>query len=103
MKTVTLSAAMRAVAAEESKYALLLTESCGDVGFYRPSPSDPQHPHLRDELYVVASGRGRFMCDGERTSFQPGDALFVPRGTEHRFEAFTDDFAAWVIFFGPPD
>ena len=27
--------------------------------------------------------------------------LFVPAGVEHRFDDFSDDFAAWVVFFGP--
>lgn len=101
MKKVTLSEALRAVAAEESLYARLITEPCGDLGLYRPRPTDTQGPHLRDELYLIASGRGTFVCGGERTAFEPGDALFVPRAVEHRFEDFSDDFAAWVIFFGP--
>jgi mannose-6-phosphate isomerase-like protein (cupin superfamily) len=101
MKTVTLSEAMRAAAADKSMYARLLREPCGDLGFYRPRPTDTQGPHARDELYLVASGGGTFTCGSERVAFQPGDALFVPRGIEHRFEAFSDDFAAWVVFFGP--
>ena len=32
---------------------------------------------------------------------ETGEALFVPAGVEHRFEDFTDDFAAWVVFYGP--
>ena len=101
MKKVTLSEALRAVAAEEGMYARLLIEPCGDLGFYRPRPTDTQGPHLRDELYLIASGRGTFICGGERTSFEPGDVLFVPRATEHRFEDVSDEFAAWVVFFGP--
>lgn len=31
----------------------------------------------------------------------PGDLLFVPAGVVHRFEEFTDDFATWVMFYGP--
>ena len=36
-----------------------------------------------------------------RTKFRQGDFLFVPAGIEHRFESFTNDFATWVIFYGP--
>jgi mannose-6-phosphate isomerase-like protein (cupin superfamily) len=100
MKKVTLSEAMGAVAGG-TLYARLFREPSGDLGFYRPRPTDPQKPHVRDEIYIIASGRGTFSCSGQSTAFEPGDALFVPGGTEHRFENFTDDFAAWVVFFGP--
>jgi hypothetical protein len=31
----------------------------------------------------------------------PGELLFVPAGVVHRFEDFSDDFATWVMFYGP--
>jgi mannose-6-phosphate isomerase-like protein (cupin superfamily) len=71
-----------------------------DVGIYRPESRDSQTAHQRDELYVVAVGQGTFFYDGERQPFRAGDAFFVPAGIDHRFEDFSDDFAAWVIFFG---
>jgi mannose-6-phosphate isomerase-like protein (cupin superfamily) len=71
------------------------------VEIYRPVKTDPQTPHLQDELYVIISGSGEFLNNGERTFFEPGDVIFVPAGIEHRFENFTDDFATWVIFYGP--
>jgi mannose-6-phosphate isomerase-like protein (cupin superfamily) len=33
--------------------------------------------------------------------FRAGDLLFVPAGETHRFETFSGDFTAWVIFYGP--
>ena len=101
MKKLTLSEAMRVVSADGTIYARLIKEPSGDLGFYRPRPTDPQKPHVRDEIYIIASGRGKFTCSGQSTSFEPGDALFVPGGAEHRFEGFSDDFATWVVFFGP--
>jgi mannose-6-phosphate isomerase-like protein (cupin superfamily) len=71
------------------------------VEIYRPEKVDPQTPHIQDELYVIISGKGEFINDGKRSHFNPGDVLFVPAGSEHRFENFTDDFATWVIFYGP--
>ncbi len=68
---------------------------------YAPRGSDLQTPHTRDELYVVVAGRGTFVCDGVRTPFVTGDALFAPAGSPHRFEDFTDDLAVWVMFYGP--
>jgi mannose-6-phosphate isomerase-like protein (cupin superfamily) len=70
------------------------------VELYRPEKVDLQTPHKQDELYVVINGSGDFLNNGKRTSFKPGDVLFVPAGVEHRFENFTDDFSAWVIFYG---
>jgi mannose-6-phosphate isomerase-like protein (cupin superfamily) len=71
------------------------------VELYAPRGADAQKPHTRDELYVVAAGCGRFQLAGEIEAFGPGDALFVPAGVEHRFLDFTDDLAAWVMFYGP--
>jgi mannose-6-phosphate isomerase-like protein (cupin superfamily) len=68
---------------------------------YAPRSNDPQQPHARDELYVVVHGHGEFVCDGERTAFAAGDALFVAAGAKHRFERFSDDLAVWVMFYGP--
>jgi mannose-6-phosphate isomerase-like protein (cupin superfamily) len=72
-----------------------------EVKMYAPRGTDPQTPHSRDEVYVVAQGRGMFNLNGVREAFQSGDFLFAPAGTKHRFEDFSDDFAAWVLFYGP--
>ncbi len=58
------------------------------AGLYAPAPEDRQEPHRQDEAYVVVA-------------VGPGDYLFVPASMEHRFEAMSDDFAAWAIFWGP--
>jgi mannose-6-phosphate isomerase-like protein (cupin superfamily) len=71
------------------------------VKMYRPSGTDLQKPHARDEVYVVARGSGRFFDGVDRHDFEAGDMLFVPAGIEHRFEAFTPDFCTWVFFYGP--
>jgi mannose-6-phosphate isomerase-like protein (cupin superfamily) len=71
------------------------------IELYRPHLQDLQKPHLQDEIYVVAAGRGIFYRAGERVPFGPADVLFVPAGMEHHFEDFTSDLAVWVIFYGP--
>jgi mannose-6-phosphate isomerase-like protein (cupin superfamily) len=71
------------------------------VKMYAPRGRDSQSPHARDELYVVARGNGIFFDGAARHCFQPGDLIFAPAGSEHRFEDFTDDFAVWVMFYGP--
>lgn len=68
---------------------------------YSPRGHDPQKPHTRDEIYVVARGQGVFFNGSERVPVQAGSFLFVAAGQEHRFEQFSDDFAVWVFFYGP--
>lgn len=74
--------------------------------FYEPRGEDRQPVHDQDEVYVVINGFGSFAVgDSEgslqRQAFGPGDAIFVPAGSLHRFENFTDDFETWVIMYGP--
>jgi len=69
--------------------------------YYAPRGIDSQSPHRQDELYIVIKGTGTFSCGGAATPFGPGTVLFAPAGAEHRFEAFSDDFSTWVVFYGP--
>ena len=71
------------------------------VEYYAPTEVDLQEPHSRDEVYVVVSGSGWFVHNGERQAFEPGEVLFVPARDPHHFEGFSDDFATWVFFYGP--
>lgn len=71
------------------------------VRLYQPRGQDAQKPHTRDELYVIASGRGMFVNGDTRHAFETGDALFVAAGVPHHFEAFGDDLVVWVMFYGP--
>lgn len=72
------------------------------VGTYslRAGAADRQSPHAEDEVYVVASGEGRFTADAQTVDVGPGSALFVPAGEAHRFHDITEDLAV-VVFFGP--
>ena len=99
---VTLAEALRRVPDPQGKrFAVMFEHGTLSVEIYAPRGNDPQTPHTRDELYVVASGSGRFVKGEERYTFVAGDVLFVPAGVPHRFEDFSDDLAVWVIFYGP--
>jgi mannose-6-phosphate isomerase-like protein (cupin superfamily) len=84
-----------------ARSSLLMRHGSMLLRFYRPREVDLQQPHEQDEIYLVATGAGVFVCAGDRVPFGPGDALFAPAGATHRFEEFSDDFAAWVVFYGP--
>lgn len=85
---------------------LLFEHGTLQVKMYVPRDSngeliDPQTPHTRDELYVVARGNGVFFNGESRRKFEIGDLIFAPAGSQHRFEDFSEDFAVWVMFYGP--
>ena len=101
MLKLTVRDALQRLAESKTDIARLIEKQNFDVSLYKPDKTDPQTPHARDELYVIASGSGKFCCAGETDAFGTGDVLFVAAGVEHRFENFSADFSAWVIFFGP--
>jgi mannose-6-phosphate isomerase-like protein (cupin superfamily) len=72
-----------------------------EAELYTPSGRDPQKPHTRDEVYVVARGTGTFFDGAARHPIEAGAFLFVAAGQPHRFEDFSADFAVWVFFYGP--
>lgn len=86
---------------EGQRFVTLFEHGTLALELYAPRGHDPQQPHTRDELYVVVLGCGTFVCSDTHTLFKPGDALFVPAGAVHRFADFSDDFAVWVMFYGP--
>ena len=82
-------------------FAVVFEHGTLSVEIFAPRGADTQQPHSRDEVYVVARGRGEFVNDGARQQVSAGDFLFVPARVPHRFENFSDDFAVWVFFYGP--
>ena len=72
-----------------------------EVELYTPRGDDPQKPHDRDEIYVVARGTAVFFDGVARHDVREGSFLFVAAGQPHRFERLSDDLAVWVLFYGP--
>ncbi len=85
----------------DTPFAELFKHGTLSIEIYQPVGQDMQTPHSQDEVYIVISGTGEFINGTQKTRFQPGDCLFVPAGVTHRFVNFSDDFATWVIFYGP--
>jgi len=101
-RIIKLSDAATAIPTRDGKlYAELFRHGTLTIEIYAPKGADLQQPHTRDELYVVATGRGWFQVEGKRVQFAPGDALFAAAGEVHRFEDFTEDLLTWVVFYGP--
>ena len=102
MKRLTPQRALKNLADAAGREFISLCEHVSlQIEIYRPVMTDRQRPHSRDELYIVISESGYFVNRKERHPFQAGEVLFVPAGVEHRFEAFSSNFATWVVFYGP--
>ena len=98
---LTISNALNALSKQDSPFLKMFEHGSLEVEIYKPDRVDLQTPHTRDEIYVVASGRGHFINGADRQPVETGEVLFVPAGVEHRFEEFSDDFSTWVFFYGP--
>ena len=101
MSRLTISNALESLDSESSPFKELFSHGSLCVEIYKPREVDLQQPHDRDEIYVIASGSGYFVNGESREKFEQGEVLFVPAGSVHRFENFTDDFSTWVFFYGP--
>jgi len=102
IERMTVAKALQAVRkSDDGLYGVLLENGSMELGFYKPVGNDEQSPHDQDEIYIIQTGHGTFIRGDERIPFLAGDALFVAAGVEHRFVDFSDDFAAWVVFYGP--
>ena len=100
---VTIAEAQAAPLSEGRRSALMMAHGTMTVRYYAPRSVDEQEPHDQDEVYIVAAGSGYFVNGADRVAFGPGDVLFAVAGVGHRFEDFGDDFATWVVFYGPTD
>jgi len=60
--------------------------------------TDPQTPHLEDEVYYVVRGRGKLRRGTEELPALPGDVLYVPAGEPHRFHSIEEELVLLVVF-----
>jgi mannose-6-phosphate isomerase-like protein (cupin superfamily) len=83
----------------DKPFVELLKNGSMSVEYFAPKNIDTQQPHSQDEIYVIVSGTSLFCRNSETISCKTGDIIFVPKGMEHRFINFSNDFATWVIFY----
>jgi mannose-6-phosphate isomerase-like protein (cupin superfamily) len=70
------------------------------IVFWPAGGEDPQQPHTEDEVYYIASGRGRIRVAGEDRAVGPGSIVYVAAGVEHRFHSVEEDLQV-VVFWAP--
>jgi mannose-6-phosphate isomerase-like protein (cupin superfamily) len=72
-----------------------------EIRFAARPTNGPQVPHQRDEFYIVAAGTGRYRVEDRVTEVGPDDLLFAAAHIPHGFEDISENFAVWVMFYGP--
>lgn len=92
--------AIEAVKASSMPFVELMKFGQLSVEYYAPVERDLQNPHVQDELYLIARGHATLQREEQKLMVNAGDLIHIPAMMEHRFIEFSDDFAAWVIFFG---
>ena len=71
------------------------------IAFWPAGSRDDQTPHTEDEVYYVASGRGRLRVAEEDHPVGPGSIVYVAAGVEHRFHSIDEDLKV-LVFWSPP-
>jgi len=94
-------AAALALPRTPGRSAEIFSDEVLEVRFAAKPTNGPQVPHLRDELYFVAAGKGRYRVEDRVSDVGVGDVLFCAAHVPHGFEDISDDFCVWVVFYGP--
>lgn len=101
-RIVSISETISRLLTSDGKYKIeVIRHGTLRVDLFAPRVNIPQLPHTQDEIYVVVQGSSDFINGEIRRPVSPGDFMFVPATVEHCFVNFSDDFIAWVIFYGP--
>jgi mannose-6-phosphate isomerase-like protein (cupin superfamily) len=74
------------------------------AGYYRltAGATDPQTPHLEDEIYVVVGGRAWVAVGNDEREVRAGDTIFVSANVPHRFHDIAEDLEL-IVVFAPPE
>jgi mannose-6-phosphate isomerase-like protein (cupin superfamily) len=94
-------AAARALPWKPGRSAEAFVDGEMEIRFTPRPTKGMQVPHERDEFYIIASGTGRYRVEDTVTEVGAGDLLFAAAHAAHGFEDYSDDFAIWIMFYGP--
>ncbi|MCW3031972.1 MAG: Cupin 2 conserved barrel domain protein [Solirubrobacterales bacterium] len=68
-----------------------------------PGGATTAHYHrLSEELYLVVSGRGRLILDGEERELEEGDCALIPPGATHKLHNSGSEPLRIVCACAPP-
>ena len=64
--------------------------------------TDPQSPHLEDEVYYVVSGRAKILVADEERDVQAGSIVYVAKNIAHHFHSIEEELTV-LVFFAPAE
>lgn len=82
---------------EDTGGAMSIVDSVSPIG-----SGPPRHIHHKeDEVFVILTGEVELWLAGETRHAGPGEAVFIPRGTEHTFRATGDRPCRHLVILTP--
>lgn len=82
---------------EATQGAMSITDSVTE-----PGEGPPRHVHdNEDEAFIILTGEVEFWVAGQRFLRGPGEAAFIPRGTEHTFRVAGDTPSRHIVILTP--
>jgi quercetin dioxygenase-like cupin family protein len=75
----------------------------GNIGIfvYKKGAVVPAHHHPNEQFSIITRGSCRVTVDGREYTVAAGQAIVIPAGAVHSFEALEDDTYD-IDFFAPP-
>ncbi len=85
------------------RYMEFLRTDTMSLGLYvlPKGDTDPQLPHVEDEVYYVVSGAATLRVGSEDRPVKPGSLVYVEAGAEHKFHSITENLTL-LVMFAPP-
>jgi mannose-6-phosphate isomerase-like protein (cupin superfamily) len=70
---------------------------------FPPGSNAAAHQHdAQEEIIFILSGRGEFVTPDKTAPLEPGTAVFIPSGLEHRIAVTGGETLKLVTVFSPP-
>ncbi len=82
------------------RYMEFLRANTMSLGLYvlPAGDTDPQLPHIEDEVYYVVSGSATLRVGSEDRPVKPGTLVYLEAGAEHKFHSITENLTLLVVF-----
>jgi mannose-6-phosphate isomerase-like protein (cupin superfamily) len=75
------------------------------IASVRPHEATTPHSHDEEETFIILSGFGDILIDGQTASVERGDVIYLPRNSHHtiRNTSGTERLEFMAIWWGGPE